>query len=1389
MKIRRLIPFVLTVVLLLGVIIIPANADETTTEQLITEAKKIIDKEVPQESKSDLYRDRYQYISYGDYEVIVLDDGTYAIVNYVGLESDLVIPGELNGVTVSNIYDYAFKENNTIKNVTIPDGVNEIGLLAFYKCANLQTVRIPSTIKRIRAFAFGECFTLTLYGDSNSPAEDYAKKYNVPFVSTGEGSGEIIPDSNDEYYNVTPVPYTDTEYNINLYALDENYKGYVEIPNQFSLSYQIKLPKKYNSVTYTVSGDSVSVSSSGLIRPKSEDVTIIGDGTYKCYSYDSPSTVIVNADDDVYSYTVNVRDYSEMYAKAVIDNYMKGNIDDSMSDYEKLESIGRFVGGYDYIAWPRFISAFGMVICRGGDCWSSTYLVNYMAESLGFYTRVVDLPGGSHRYSIVTVSDGTSYGIDYGFVGYAPRYSNISEISNDNIITDQFVCKETDENTLKILEYRGEDKENIDIPSEILGIRVSEVDDYAFCGHNELKSVTIPNSVDLIGVGAFADCKNLSELNIPNSVDYIEEFAFHNTAWYNKQPDGIVYCSKIAYCWKGRIPKNHSLVIKTGTRAVSPYAFSATIYEERGYYTNGNQNNVANIVSVKIPGTVKIMGHDAFQGCEKLKTVTIEEGCSTVENGAFQECSSLMNFEFPQSVSTIGGGIFYNCTSLTSVKFPKSVDTIGTALFQNCSSLEKISYPKGTEKVLDFIDCTSLKEIEIPDTVKIIGDEGYEEYVFRGCPSIEKITVSKDNMNYSDENGILFNKDKTKIIFYPSNNKNKTYTVPDTVTDISGAFKCNSSLENLYISRNVNNIDKLTFLGGTSIKNIYVDKDNSEYSDIDGVLFNKEKTTLIAYPTGRTENSYTIPKGVVKIANRAFRYSYLLENVDCSDTVEIGERSFGDCKKLKSIRFSEGLKTIGCGAFENCSELMNITIPNSVTQIGSGCFYDTSVVNVFYNGTSAQWNKIKTVDEDGYIFSNHYFFNGFDDVHGFGYVNMIYSDMNNFGGIYYTVKDDGTVKITNCSPDSTIINIPNKIDGKEVTEIDFSALHNIPDIKAVTADDKNKYFSSVDGVVFNKSKDTLIFFPPGKTTDNYLIPESVKKIQPLAFENCIGVSGVTISKKLSRVDDKAFENCKSLKEISIPDNITEIGEDAFKNCKSLRKVKISDNVIEIGSGAFEKCISLESVNIPKGVSTINTDTFYFCSSLKQIEIHRNISYIDGNAFSLSGLESITVPSSVNGISWAFCYCSNLKEVKIEEGVSWIDDYAFEYCTSLEKAEIPRSVDYIGEDVFLGSDNIVIYGYRDSQAEIYANKNNIPFTSIGNSSQFSILGDVDGDGIITSADSLLILRQSVQLENFDDLHLNLADVDNDGSVTSADALEVLRYSVGLPTKGNIGEKYK
>lgn len=403
----------------------------------------------------------------------------------------------------------------------------------------------------------------------------------------------------------------------------------------------------------------------------------------------------------------------------------------------------------------------------------------------------------------------------------------------------------------------------------------------AFCGCEKITSVTMPDSLTSIGNGAFDYCSLLSSITIPDGVKEIDSYAFEDCEKLStiKIPSGVTY---IGYGAFSRCDNLRSITVDQNNK--NYLSLDGILFNKDK--TVLMQYPVGAVKSTyTVPSTVAEIDNMAFEE-STLTTVKLPDGLKRIHHRAFNDCRNLRNITIPDTVTHINGMAFSSCTSLTGIIIPDSVVYIGGGAFYGCEKLENIS---------------------IPYSVYTIDDS-----VFAWCSNLKSITVDDNNENYSSQDGVLFNKDKTELLQYPVGNSRTIYVIPDGVKVVhSDAFSGCKELRYVTVPKSVTNLGRV-FYSCENLISITVDKNNENYSSLDGVLFNKDKTELIRYPSGNSRTEYTIPYGVIKVAFDAFH----------SD--------------------------------QNITELK---IPVTVTEFKDG-YSLVRVTDVYYEGTESQWENI-----------------------------------------------------------------------------------------------------------------------------------------------------------------------------------------------------------------------------------------------------------------------------------------------------------------------------------------------------------------------------------------------------------------------------------------------
>ena len=519
---------------------------------------------------------------------------------------------------------------------------------------------------------------------------------------------------------------------------------------------------------------------------------------------------------------------------------------------------------------------------------------------------------------------------------------------------------------------------------------VTSIGNNAFLNRRGLTSLTIPSSVTSIGRSAFYGCSGLTSITIPNSVISVGNYAFYKTAWYDNQPDGLVYAGSCAYKYKGKMPANTIISIKEGTTGIADCAFSDCI----------------GLTSVTIPNSLISIGENAFSGCSSLTSITIPNSVTSIGILAFSNCTNLISVTIPNSVISVGyhaldgtawydnqpDGLVYvgscayrykgempanttisikegtteildqafsGCSGLTSVTIPNGVTLIANRAFYGCSGLTSITIPNSVTSIgnLAFYACSGLTSVTIGNQVSSIGSQ-----VFYGCSGLSFIEVESGNMKYDSRdncNAIIETSSNTLIV------GSSNTIIPNSVISIGyGAFEGRSGLTSITFPNSVMEIQYEAFMysGLTSIEL------PSSIKRIDGRAFADCNITTVIIPSSVTDIAKTSGESpfqgcnslisiIVESGNTVYdsrnNCNAIIETTTneliagCKTTIipnsvtSIGYNSMCGFKDLTSITIPSSVTRIAFGAFQG-NGLTSVTIPNSVTSIGAGAFFSCS---------------------------------------------------------------------------------------------------------------------------------------------------------------------------------------------------------------------------------------------------------------------------------------------------------------------------------------------------------------------------------------------------------------------------------------------------------------
>ena len=1188
----------------------------------------------------------------------------------------------------------AFHACRSLYSIVLPDGLTEIDYDGI-GCANLKEITIPASVTTINSGAVGFHYgvkleNLIIRGAAGSVAESYAKENGFTFVEIGATSGECG-----------------------------------------------------DNLTWSVDAEGV--------------LTISGTGAMWDYT-DIVENGMIHTTAPWYAYSP-VKLILEEGISHIGDNAFEGcsSITGSLTLPESLTSIGHyafcgngFTGG---LTLPEGLKSIGVGAFMG---WSSLTSVTiprsvtsinssafsfcenmeniFVAEGNTGYTSVNGVLFNKNITTLVTYptgKKGTTYQIPEG----------VTEIS--------------------VYSFGGcNNLTGVTIPE---GVTV--IGGVAFLNCSNLTSVTIPESVTEIGMGAFNSCLSLTSITIPEGVTYIDEFTFNEchslTSVVIPRSVTRIALSAFAGCdglkdvyYAGSQSQWNGIEISDGNDSL----LNADIHFDPTGSTGSGTFGDNLTWSVDAEGTLTISGTGAIPDFEcvmgetpnypycgvntpwhsyLIRKVIVEEGIVAVGSYALAYLEKMESISLPASLRKLGTAALLNDFGLKQIVLPENLETLGeSALFQ----------------------CMGLSSLHIPAGVKSIG-----EYAIDGC-RLDSITVDEANTAFCAEDGVLYTKDKKELLAITSNRTE--LTIPDSVTRVdSPLFFDGQNIVSVTIGAQCDWGMNLSLCN--SLEQITVVDSNPYLCAKDNVLFSKDGTELIVYPSARPGTSYTVPAG----------------------TKKIGAQAFGDCQNLTSIVLPDGLTEIDFSGI-GCAYLAEITIPASVTTISQ-----ESVG--FHNGTKLQNLVIRGAAgsaAESYAKENGFTFVEIGATSGKCGENLTWSvdaegtlTISGTGAMwdYTSVSEDGNWRTTApwyvLSPVKLVLNEGISYIGCEAFRgCGFAGSLTIP--KSVTRLGREAFrdCQNLTNVVIPASLTSIKYgaFYGCTGLTSVTIPEGVTAIEVFAFRNCSRLTGVVIPEGVTCIPDFAFDGCASLTSITIPESVTSVSHGAFEGCSSLKdvyylgtqaqweeitvygsneplldaelhvnsagyvvfgscgenltwgidadgtltisgtgdmqdydvvsendawhttapwyayspkKLVLEEGITHVGKSAFVGCGFTGELTIPKGVTDIGYRAFGYCSGFTgSVTLPEGLTQIGSSAFAFcSGLTGVTLPQSMTEIGWsAFVGCSSLVDTVIPEGVTAIEGSAFSGCSSLTSVTLPQSVTRIGISAFAECSSLV-----------------------------------------------------------------------------------------------------
>ena len=857
--------------------------------------------------------------------------------------------------------------------------------------------------------------------------------------------------------------------------------------------------------------------------------------------------------------------------------------------------------------------------------------------------------------------------------------------------------------------YECSSLESVTIPEG-----VTTIGECAFQSCN-LNALTLPESLEKIGIYAFSGNQSLKSVNIPAKVKTIESNAFHNC--------GLT-----------------DLVIQEGVQTIDNYAFESnslqnltlpstikSIGNEAFRYNNNLQSIICNAVmppalgdnafNIEITSSIKVpmasiaayrkaygwKDFSNYYGGEVVAdgiTYRIDENGAmvAVAETALTEANILSTVEFEGNqylVIKINDKVFYGNTNLTTVTLAESLTTLGSNAFESCKSLKTIKIPSGVTAIPEncFRECSLMESVSLPAGLVKIG-----AYAFNGCQNLESVALpeSLKTLGYSAFKAC-------KLL--------KTIKIPSGVTAIPDqCFDGCSSLENVTIPEGVTTIGDYAF----------------GYCKLNALTLPEslEKIGGYAFTGNKSLKSVNIPAKVKTIETQAFNSCGLTDLVIPEGVQAIGYNTFGS-NSLRNLTLPSTIKSIGNYAFLYNNNLQSITC-NAVTPptFGDNAFYESTIQDVKVPLASiAAYRKAYGWKD----FSNYY--GGEEIIDGVAYriddkgayvqaaimteSEICLAENVAFEGAQYPlykIADNafaGNGSITLVTVPATVETIgSNAFDGVTYPIIKIKATtppvlaSKLPMLSAIVPPASVKAYKAAnywkDMTIIGEGKNDIevttsatVDLTEAIMTQAKITPASVTSIKvhgPLTNDDIINALNTNMRScyaidlsdaEIEALPDGAFNGKIGLLEITLPAGLKAIGNNAFNGCFALRnEVTIPAGVQTIGSYAFAGCRNAKfNPALPETLTAIGDYAFQNCANLYAVTLPASLQTIGDHAFEASNVQEAVLPAGLKTIgAYAFRHCSNITRVTLPDGLTTLGEGAFQQCEALVTADLMNPMD-------------------------------------------------------------------------------------------------------------------
>ena len=1047
---------------------------------------------------------------------------------------------------------------------------------------------------------------------------------------------------------------------------------------------------------------------------------------------DSYTSAWVSTTVDVYSITLDTRLGSGV-----------GTLYFAQGDYVTLPETSTRAG-YSFDGWYNTSSNNGKRI-TSGEFDNIGNVVLFASWKPNEYTITYNVDNGVtgvENGKTITVLFGNKFTLDIpesdtgAFVGWCTGINgtgiqltddNGNSLGNYNIVGDTNIYPLFATNVLEYIErddgtwavQRGpaiHTVTNVIIPHTYQGKEVTMILENAFKYCSHLLTVSIPNTVEVVGTGAFASCYDLTEINVReipgvvnpkySSSDGALIYSDYGTVYLEVFPRGYVGAYTVPetvdtirnkafqsanYLTKVTISKNVTYIAEQAF-------YSCPLLEEVVFVGGGNKaltiedNAFAGtdvLSSLTLPARLNKISYSTFDAIPKLAAIHVEDGGETfgsidgiLTNGdkdTVYYCPSQKTgaIDFAVGVTTIDEAAFANRTGIISVTIPNYVTKIGKGAFEGCTGIISVEILGGRMNDLKisekaFNGCTSIEDIIFGGSeIETVGEVSVGNSAFAGCSKVDNLTfkpgsnVTEIGKNAFDGCALITELviPNTTAVIGDSAFANcaniRTISFEENGVNVEfgeAVFAGCTELRSIHLPSTLLSFDGSVFAGCDYINEIVVDPENPILTSENGVLYDKQKTQLLYYPKGMGVDFATLPESLTTIGSAAFQFNPHLVNITIpANITKIGNNAFDNCVNLKSVTFAgEGNVQIGSAAFQNCRALNTIDLP-AITEISPYMFASSGLTSITIPASVTSIGKFA------------FEFTMLEEITIPAAVATVGEGA--FSNTYLTslTIEDGTTELAlGGDEDETGV-----FSGTSIMNLSLS-----------------KRVKSIGAYAFQFVRGFETLEPP---EDSIL-----ESIGNNAFQYT-GITSMKLPKSLKRIGDYAFQGAfndffgvyieGNPMPVTIPSGVTYIGQYAFSN-GTITSITVEEgnpeDLLEIADYAFANGRCLTTVNLPARLNKIfNTvtvgkggipiTTFYTvfdgCDTVEAINVHEDcqefmtiegVFYTKNDAGEASDLiycprakkGTVTVPSSVTTVSNLAFHSVNISKVIFEEKENW-----------------------------------------------------------------------------------------------------------------------------------------